>query len=132
MNRNVGVHPPRATARGSNFVPTRPPWFDAEWFRPSRRHLGAEHCLAGPLARDHEQPAPENRFNIVGTAQAGLFADAAINMAILSLLSEQNQHASDLIHDGRPLFCSMEGVTVVLAIEDESGKIDLNSAPPRF
>ena len=28
-------------------------------------------------------------FNIAGTAQAGLFADAAINMAILSLLSEQ-------------------------------------------
>jgi general secretion pathway protein K len=71
-------------------------------------------------------------FNIAGAAQAGLFADAAINMAILSLLSEQNQHASDIVHDGKPFFCSMEVVAVALSIEDESGKIDLNTASPQI
>jgi len=71
-------------------------------------------------------------FNIAGAAQAGFFADAAINMAILSLLSEQNQHASDIVHDGKPFFCSMQGAAVVLSIEDESGKIDLNNATPEI
>ncbi len=71
-------------------------------------------------------------YNIAGAAQAGFLADAAINMAIPPLLSEQDQHAQDLIHDGKPLFCSMEGVAVAVAIEDESGKIDLNSATPQI
>ncbi len=71
-------------------------------------------------------------FNIAGAAQAGAFADAAINMAILSLMSEQNQHAADVVHDGKPFFCSMEGVAVALSIEDESGKIDLNAASPQI
>ncbi len=71
-------------------------------------------------------------FNIAGAAQAGLFADAAVNMAILSLISEQDQHSQDLIHDGAPIFCWMQGVAVAVAIEDESGKIDLNSATPEI
>jgi general secretion pathway protein K len=71
-------------------------------------------------------------FNIAGAVQAGAFADAAINMAILSLVSEQNKHAADVVHDGRPFFCSMGGFAVALSIEDESGKIDLNSAPPQI
>jgi general secretion pathway protein K len=48
------------------------------------------------------------------------------------LLSEQNQHAADLIHDGKPTLCFLQGVAVAVAIEDESGKIDLNSATPQI
>jgi general secretion pathway protein K len=71
-------------------------------------------------------------FNIAGAAQAGRFADSAVNIAILSLLLEQDKHAQDVIHDGTPIFCSMQGVAVAVAIEDESGKIDLNSATPEI
>jgi general secretion pathway protein K len=71
-------------------------------------------------------------FNIAGAAQAGSIADAAISMAVLSLLSEQNQHVADLVHDGKPIFCSLEGTAAAIAIEDESGKIDLNSATPQI
>lgn len=70
--------------------------------------------------------------NIAGAAQAGLSADAAVNMAILSLVSEQEQHDQQAVHDGKPIFCSLEGVAVAVAIEDESGKIDLNSSTPQI
>jgi len=74
----------------------------------------------------------QTAYNISGAAQAGLFADAAINMAILSLLSEQSQGASNGVHDGKPVFCAMRGVAVAIAIEDESGKVDLNAATPEI
>ncbi len=71
-------------------------------------------------------------FNIAGAAQAGLSADAAISMAILTLASEQSRQATDLVHDGTPNFCFLQGVAAAVAIEDESGKIDLNSVTPQI
>jgi len=74
----------------------------------------------------------QTAYNISRAAQAGVLGDAAISMAILSLLSEQSRGASDVVHDGKPVFCVMRGVAVALAIEDESGKIDLNTATPEI
>ncbi|MBY6242707.1 general secretion pathway protein GspK [Methylosinus sp. Sm6] len=69
-------------------------------------------------------------FNGAGATQTQLLAEAASNLAIMTLLSEQsssiaNQHP---LHDGAPSFCSLAGAAVAVAIEDEEGKVDLNAA----
>ncbi len=70
-------------------------------------------------------------YNIYGAAKADLLAESAINIALLQLLAENNSPATaqqSSIHDGRPEFCSLSGAAVAIAIEDEGGKVDLNSA----
>lgn len=69
-------------------------------------------------------------YNLAGSAQASFIAEAGINLALVSLLSEANgtSAASLIVHAGEPIFCSLEGATVGISIEDESGKIDLNNA----
>lgn len=83
--------------------------------------------------------------NIAGAAQADEIAEAAINLAILSLAKERQEAAQPvaqptgalpvptaapqrIIHAGEPRFCALAGAAVALAIEDEGGKVDLNGA----
>ncbi|ATQ66527.1 MULTISPECIES: general secretion pathway protein GspK [Methylosinus] len=71
-------------------------------------------------------------FNGAGATQTQLLADAASNLAIMTLLSEQSSPATTTIerppHDGAPAFCSLAGAGVAVAVEDEEGKVDLNTA----
>jgi general secretion pathway protein K len=70
-------------------------------------------------------------YNIYGAAKADLLADSAVNIGLLRLLAENNSPPTaqqSAIHDGRPKFCSLSGAAVAIAIEDEGGKVDLNSA----
>lgn len=62
------------------------------------------------------------------TAAASL-AEAAANVGIFRLLTEASVANQRSPHTGEPRFCSLQGVPAVLLIEDEGGKIDLNSAP---
>jgi general secretion pathway protein K len=96
-------------------------------------------------------------FNISAATKADLIAQSAIDLAALSLLAEQNgalfsthgrsgggranfaalQGAgaaapSRSPHDGRPRSCAFEGAAVIIAIEDEAGKVDLNAAPAKL
>lgn len=78
----------------------------------------------------------QTAFNVVGAAQAQSVAAAAANLAILSLATErvaQNGSAApappnERAHDGAPNFCVLENAVVAFAVEDESGKVDLNTA----
>jgi len=70
-------------------------------------------------------------YNIYGAAKADLLAESAVNIALLQLLAENNSPPTaqqSAVHDGRPKFCSLSGAAVAIAIEDEGGKVDLNSA----
>ncbi len=89
--------------------------------------------------------------NIAGAAQAELLAQAAINKSMLSLAKETNADAPPAqiaaggnaivtglppapvaqrpVHDGRPRLCRLAGAAVLIAVEDEGGKVDLNVAP---
>lgn len=77
----------------------------------------------------------QTAFNIASAAQANLIADGAIGAAVLSLLSERNAGAVQtdrIVHDGTPLFCVLSDAAVAVAIEEEGGKVDLNSASPKL
>ncbi len=71
--------------------------------------------------------------NIAGAAQAALVAEGAINAAALTLLREREQGFAaqtpeQPTHDGQPRFCSLEGALLAVEVQDEAGKVDLNSA----
>ncbi|HUO53729.1 MAG TPA: type II secretion system protein GspK [Rhodoblastus sp.] len=76
-------------------------------------------------------------FNIAGAAQAGSVAAAAIDLSLLQLARERSSEeqtgpgapATPTTHDGAPRFCALEDAVVAVAVEDESGKVDLNTAP---
>jgi general secretion pathway protein K len=94
-------------------------------------------------------------FNIAAATKADLIAQSAIDLAALSLFAEQNgalspthggsgggrpnfaalQGAAQLsrgLHDGRPRSCAFDGAAVIIAVEDEAGKVDLNAAPAKL
>ena len=92
----------------------------------------------------------QSAFNIAGGAQARLIAQGAVNKAMLTLSQEQQTPQPGAlglggtppagqaaaanadpakIHDGHPLLCGFGDAAVVVAIEDEGGKVDLNAAP---
>lgn len=73
-------------------------------------------------------------FNAAGEAQTRLLADGAIDLAIVSLLEEQSAPNLDerSAHDGTPRVCALGGAIVAVAIEDETGKVDLNAASPEL
>jgi general secretion pathway protein K len=73
----------------------------------------------------------QTAFNVAGAAQAQSIAAAATDLAILSLAREillQNGPAAPAPHDGAPNFCTLDNSLVAVAVEDESGKVDLNTA----
>jgi type II secretory pathway component PulK len=67
-------------------------------------------------------------------ARAESAATAAINIAILDLLTTASDEASASVRfrrDASPALCTLpSGLQVAIAITDEGGKIDLNSADP--
>ncbi|MBB4196382.1 hypothetical protein CCR94_15110 [Rhodoblastus sphagnicola] len=69
----------------------------------------------------------QTAFNAAGAEQARAMAQAATNLAVLTLAREQIAGGAPE-HDGAPSFCALEDAVVALAIEDEAGKIDLNAA----
>jgi general secretion pathway protein K len=69
----------------------------------------------------------QTAFNAAGAEQARAMAEAATNLAVLTLAREQIAGGAPE-HDGAPSFCALEDAVVALAIEDEAGKIDLNAA----
>jgi general secretion pathway protein K len=75
-------------------------------------------------------------FNIASATQANFVAEGAINALIPALLlSEQDAGLPQAKHppyDGAPRYCSFAGAAVALAVEDEGGKIDINSASPKL
>jgi general secretion pathway protein K len=79
--------------------------------------------------------------NIAGADQAKYAAEGAINAAILAVLTEkdagfsnpqQGQAQQPPAHAGEPHFCSLQSALVAVEIQDEGGKVDLNSAPPKL
>lgn len=87
-------------------------------------------------ARWHLQAA----YNVAGAAKAASLAEAAANIGVLKILWEgaarpvpppQDAHPQS-IHAGEPFFCQLPGAVAAIAIEDESGKVDLNAASPNL
>ena len=78
----------------------------------------------------------QTAYNLAGATKAELLADAALNAALMTLISEREgagpNVAQQPAHDGAPRFCSLEGAAVAVVVEDESGKIDLNAAAPNL
>ena len=97
----------------------------------------------------------QESFNVTGAVKASLIAEAAINLTILSLLSEQSTTLVAVqsvlsdgqtpsaravgaterprrIRDGRPRQCAFADGVVAVAIEDEGGKVDLNGASQKL
>lgn len=73
--------------------------------------------------------------NIAQATSAAYVADGAINLAALALLRSRDAttaRAREATYDGAPQFCVLDRAAVALAIEDESGKIDLNAATPEL
>ena len=74
--------------------------------------------------------------NIAEGAKAEALAEAGVNLVRLELLAGLLGAApedSNLIADGRPRLCVMPGgALAALAVEDEGGKVDLNTASPKL
>jgi general secretion pathway protein K len=74
----------------------------------------------------------QTAFNIAGAAQAQAIAAAAADLAILALAEERvagtGAGAAPAPRFGAPDFCALDTAVVAVAIEDESGKVDLNTA----
>lgn len=78
----------------------------------------------------------QTAHNIASATQAAYVAESAINLGTLTLLSRRDaasaQSPADVVYDGAPSFCVLDGAAVAMAIEEESGKIDLNAATPEL
>lgn len=73
--------------------------------------------------------------NIARSVEAGYVAESAINLTALTLLGKRDVLAGpmdDTVSDGSPKFCVLDRAAVALAVEDESGKIDINAAGPEI
>ncbi len=92
-------------------------------------------------------------YNVAGAAKADLIAEAAINLTMMQILSEQDTGLRSAqgaigagrvaaaaaggapdrpLHDGRPRSCLLDGAAIVITVEDEAGKIDLNAASAKL
>jgi general secretion pathway protein K len=75
--------------------------------------------------------------NIASATQASLIAEGVVNLVILALLAERDQAATQAesavaVYNGEPRYCVFEGAAIAVGVEDESGKIDINAAPPEL
>jgi len=72
----------------------------------------------------------QGAFNLAGATKADYIAEAAIGAAFMTLMAERESTTvspgQSTRHDGSPKLCALDGAAVVVALEDESGKIDLN------
>ena len=77
----------------------------------------------------------QTAHNIASATQASYVAEGAVNLATLALLAERDASVAQpdaVIYDGAPRFCVFDGTAVAIAIEEESGKVDINAAPPQL
>lgn len=65
--------------------------------------------------------------NLMANGEARALADAAVHAAIDRLLRERSD--AGRVYDGQPYRSTIGGASVETSVQDESGKIDLNSAP---
>lgn len=73
--------------------------------------------------------------NVARATQAAYVADSAVGLATIELLAKRNVVSPtglEPVFDGAPKFCVLDRAAVSLAIEDESGKIDINGAGPEM
>ena len=72
----------------------------------------------------------QTAFNLAEAAQARSVAAAAADRAILPLVARKNAPVDPgaSANEGAPRFCALENAAVAVAVEDESGKVDLNFA----
>jgi general secretion pathway protein K len=68
--------------------------------------------------------------NLMANGEARALADAAVHAAIDRLLRERSD--ANRAYDGSPYRTTLGGASVEVAIQDESGKIDLNAAPAQL
>ena len=66
-------------------------------------------------------------YNLLRNSQAEALADAGVKQAIFTLLD--NDPTRRRLFDGREYGLSLGDGTIVVSIQDEAGKIDLNAAP---
>ena len=67
--------------------------------------------------------------NAVDNARAEALADAGVELAVLDLARGRTGAGARFSRDGRPLGCSVAGgERLVIAVEDEVGKVDINMA----
>jgi general secretion pathway protein K len=74
-------------------------------------------------------------YNVAGAAAAASLAEAAVDIGVFRIVSERAANQSspqDRAYAGEPHYCRLPGATAVIALEDESGKIDLNAASPKL
>jgi len=71
--------------------------------------------------------------NLIENAKAEALAEAGINLRRLELRAAFSGGSPiQFATNGEPVLCTMpQGALAALAVEDEGGKADLNSAPPR-
>lgn len=74
--------------------------------------------------------------NLIENAKAEALAEAGVNLRRLELraaFSSGSLNTHRFATDGEPLLCAMpQGALAALAIEDEGGKADLNTASPKL
>jgi general secretion pathway protein K len=73
--------------------------------------------------------------NVAGATRARLLADGAATAVLPRLLSDRAVAAAPTqrgVHNGEPHYCALGGGVVAVAMEDESGKVDLNAASPQL
>ncbi|MGJ0508636.1 MAG: general secretion pathway protein GspK [Methylocystis sp.] len=73
--------------------------------------------------------------NIARATEAAYLAESAIHLATLPLLTQRDAMAGpgvDAVSNGAPKFCVLDRAAVALAVEEESGKIDINAATPEL
>lgn len=68
--------------------------------------------------------------NLLANAEAQELADAAVEMTIERLLSERTD--ADRVYDGRPYQTTVGGAVVEISVQDENGKINLNTASAAY
>jgi general secretion pathway protein K len=72
---------------------------------------------------------------IGGSARASALADAGVNLAVLDLVAVRQQPGRPRRFpiDGTPTVCAPEpGTSIALAVRDEGGRVDLNTADERL
>ena len=72
--------------------------------------------------------------NLIENAKAEALAEAGINLRRLELRAAFSGGSPiQFATNGEPVLCTMpQGALAALAVEDEGGKADLNTAPPRL
>ena len=65
--------------------------------------------------------------NLMDNAEARALADGAVHRAIARLLEQRTN--TDAVFDGRPTTIPATDATVEISIQDEAGKVNLNTAP---